>query len=77
MDLPSRGEPHKKNELKTFPPYFSIFHGHRTDRVTNSHALCSGEDDSAIYIMITAAMSAGDATTPIAYEDHSSNGPMR
>jgi hypothetical protein len=40
-------------------------------------ALCSGDDDGAIYIKITVAMGTGDATTLVAYEDHSSNGPMR
>jgi hypothetical protein len=39
--------------------------------------LCSGEDDDAIYIEIIVAMGAGDATMPVAYEDHSSDGPMR
>jgi hypothetical protein len=39
MDLPSRSEPYKKNEIKTFPPYFSIFSGHRTDIVVKS--LCT------------------------------------
>jgi hypothetical protein len=41
------------------------------------YALSSGEDDGAIYIKIRVATGAGDATTPVAYEDHSSNGPMR
>jgi hypothetical protein len=40
-------------------------------------ALCLGEDDGAIYIEITVATGAGDAITPVAYEDHSSNEPMR
>jgi hypothetical protein len=40
-------------------------------------ALYSGEDDVAIYIGITVATGVGDATMPVAYEDHSSNGPMR
>jgi hypothetical protein len=29
-----------------------------------------------LYIKITVATGTGDATTPVAYEDHSSNGPM-
>jgi hypothetical protein len=39
MDLPSRSEPCKKNEIKTFPSHFSIFYGHHMDRVVNS--LCT------------------------------------
>jgi hypothetical protein len=31
----------------------------------------------AIYIQITVATGVGDATTPVAYEDHSSIEPMR
>jgi hypothetical protein len=30
--LPSRNKPFKKNKIKTFPPYFSIFPGHRADK---------------------------------------------
>jgi hypothetical protein len=48
----------------------------RTESRTHC-ALFSGEDDGAIYITIIVAMSAGDATVPVAYEDNSSNGPMR
>jgi hypothetical protein len=45
---------------------------------TQTHcALSSGEDDAATYIKITVATGAGDTTTTVAYEDHSSNGPMR
>jgi hypothetical protein len=77
MDLPSRSESYKKNEIKTFPPCFSIFSSHHTDRLRTHCALCLGEDDDTIYIEIIVAMGVGDATTPIAYEDHSSNGPMR
>jgi hypothetical protein len=48
----------------------------RTESRTHC-ALFSGEDDGAIYIMIIVATSAGDATVLVAYEDNSSNGPMR
>jgi hypothetical protein len=77
MDLPSRVEPYKKNEIKTFSPYFQFILA--TVRIeSRTHcALCSGEDDSTIYIMITVATGVVDANTPVAYEDHSSNGPMR
>jgi hypothetical protein len=74
MNLPSRSEPCKKNEIKTCPPCFSIFLGCHANRVTNS---LSGKDEGVIYIKITVAMCAGDATTPVAYEDHSRNEPMR
>jgi hypothetical protein len=76
MDLPSRGEPYKKNEIKTFPLVFQFFLATEQTESRTHCALSSGEDDSAIYIMITIAMGMGDATTPVAYEDHSSNGSM-
>jgi hypothetical protein len=74
MDLPSRGEPCKKNEINTSPPWFSIFHVNRTDRVVNSLCPLLREDDDAIYITITVAMGAGDATTLVATRIPSSNG---
>jgi hypothetical protein len=77
INLPSRSEPCKKNEIKTIPPCFSIFPGTVQTESRTHYALCSGEDDGAIYIKITVAMGAGNTTTPVAYEDHSSNGPMR
>jgi hypothetical protein len=43
----------------------------------DSHELCSGEDDGVIYIKIIVATCAGDTTTTISYEDHSSNGLTR
>jgi hypothetical protein len=77
MDLPSRSEPCKKNEIKTFPLVFQFFLATiRTESRTHC-ALCSGEDDGAIYIKIIIAMGRDDATTPVAYEDHSSNWQMR
>jgi hypothetical protein len=49
MDLPSRSKPCKGNEIKTIPPYFSNFPGHRTNRLTNS--LCTLlEKTKALYI---------------------------
>jgi hypothetical protein len=77
MDLPSRTEPCKKNEIKTFPLVFQYFLA--TVRIeSRTHcALCSGEDECNIYIKITVAMGTGDATTPVAYDDHSSNRLMR
>jgi hypothetical protein len=78
MDLPSRSKPCKGNEIKTIPPYFSNFPGHRTNRLTNS--LCTLlEKTKALYIYthIRVAIGTGDTTSPIAYEDHSSSGAMR
>jgi hypothetical protein len=40
------------------------------------YSLYLEEDNGAIYIKITVATGAGDATTLVAYEDHSSNGSM-
>jgi hypothetical protein len=48
----------------------------RTESRTH-YALYSGEDDGVIYIKISIATGGDDATTPVAYEDNSSNGPMR
>jgi hypothetical protein len=77
MDLPYRSKLYKKNEIKTFPPCFSNFPGHRTDRVMNLLYTLLREDKCAIYIKITIAMGTGDATMLVAHEDSSSNGPMR
>jgi hypothetical protein len=77
MDLPSRSEPCKKNEIKTFPLIFQFFLATVRTELWTHCALCSGEDDGAIYIKITIATGRDDATTPVAYEEHSSNGPMR
>jgi hypothetical protein len=81
MDLPSRSKPSKKNEIKTSPPPlpagFSIFPAHRMDRVVNSLCTLLGEGEGVIYIQITVAIDMCDSITPIAYEDHSSNGPLR
>jgi hypothetical protein len=77
MDLTSRREPCKKNEIKTFPLVFQFFLATvRTESQTHS-ALCPGEVEGTIYIKIIVATGAGDATTPIAYEDHNSNMPIR
>jgi hypothetical protein len=48
----------------------------RTESRTNC-ALSSREDDGAIHIKIKVATGVGDATTPVAYEYYSSNGPMK
>jgi hypothetical protein len=65
MDLPSRSEPYKKNEIKTFPPCFSIFPSHRTDKVVNSQCtLLRGRRRRYIY-------------KDHAYKDHNSTRPMR
>jgi hypothetical protein len=77
MDLPSRGEPYKKNEIKTFLLVFQFFLATVQTESRTHYALYSGEDDGIIYIMITVAMGMSDATTPVAYEDHSSNGSKR
>jgi hypothetical protein len=77
MDLPSRSEPCRKNEIQISPLVFQIFLA--TIRIeSRTHcALCSGEDEGDIYIKITVATGAGDATTLVVYEDHSSNMLMR
>jgi hypothetical protein len=77
MDLPSRGEPYKKNEIKTFLLVFQFFLPTIRTELQTHYALYLGEDDSAIYIKITIATSAGDTTAPVAYEDQSSNRLMR
>jgi hypothetical protein len=61
---------------KSPPPLFSIFPGHRTDRVTNSLCTLLGDGEGAIYREreIRVAMVTDNTTMPIAYEDHSSNG---
>jgi hypothetical protein len=55
MDLPSRNEPYKKNEIKTFPLIFQFFLATILTESRTHCALCSGEDDGAIYIKITIA----------------------
>jgi hypothetical protein len=77
MDLPSRSEPCKKNEIKTFSLVFQFFLATVQTGSRTHYALSSGEYDGTIYIKIIVEMSAGDATTPVAYEDHSSNGQIR
>jgi hypothetical protein len=77
MHLPSRSEPWKKNEIKPFPLVFQFFLA-TVRTVSQTHcALCSGEDDDAIYIKIIVTIGGDDATSLIAYEDHSSNELMR
>jgi hypothetical protein len=73
MDLPSRCEPYKKNEIKTFPLIFQFFLANVRIESRTHCALCSGKDDGAIYIKITLATGRDDATMPVAYEDHGSN----
>jgi hypothetical protein len=69
--------PIRKMKSKPSPLVFQFFLATvRTESQTH-YALCSGEDDGAIYIKITVATGGDDATTPVAYEGHSSNGPMR
>jgi hypothetical protein len=77
MDLTSRNKPFKKNEIKTFPIIFQFFLTTIRAESRTHCTLCSGEDDGAIYIKIIVATSASDATKPVAYEDHNSNGLMR
>jgi hypothetical protein len=77
MDLPSRSEPCKKNKIKTSPLVFQFFLATVQTESRTHCALCSGEDDGAIYIKITVATGGDGATMPVAYEDHNSNGPMR
>jgi hypothetical protein len=68
--------PTRKMKSKLSPLVFQFFLATvRTESRTHC-ALSSGEDDGAIYIKITVAMGTCDTTTPVAYEDHSSNGPM-
>jgi hypothetical protein len=77
MNLPSRSEPYKKNEIKTSPPLFSNFMVTVRTQLWTHYALSLGEDECTIYITITVATGVGDATTPVAYKDHSSTEPMR
>jgi hypothetical protein len=79
MDLPSRSEPCKKKKTKISPPplVFQFFLTTVWTKSRTHYALCSEKDEGAIYIKITVATGVGDATTPVAYEYHSSNGPMR
>jgi hypothetical protein len=63
--------------MKTFPIVFQFFLTTIRTESRTHHVLCSGEDDGAIYIKIIVAMGGDDAPMPVAYEDHSSNGPMR
>jgi hypothetical protein len=67
----------RKMKSKPSPLVFQFFLAAiRTESQTHC-ALCLGEDEGAIYIKIIVATGVGDATTPIAYEDYSSNEPMR
>jgi hypothetical protein len=70
--------PARKMKSKPPPPLVSQFFlaAVRTELQTQC-ALCSGGDVGTIYIKITVLMGVGDTTTPIADEEHSSNGPMR
>jgi hypothetical protein len=77
MDLPSISEPYKKNEIKTFPLVFQFFLATVRIESRTHYALCLGKDGGAIYIKITVATGGNDTTTPVAYDDHSSNGQMR
>jgi hypothetical protein len=77
MNLPSKIEPCKENEIKTSPLVFQNFLATVWTESRTHYALCSGEDVGAIYIKIIVAMGGDDATMPVAYEDHSSNMPMR
>jgi hypothetical protein len=65
--------------MKSKPPplVFQIFLATVRTESRTHYALCSGEDVGAIYIKIIVAMGGDDATMPVAYEDHSSNMPMR
>jgi hypothetical protein len=69
--------PARKMKSKPSPLVFQFLLATVWTESRTHYAPSSGEDDGAIYIKIRVAMGAGDATTPVAYEDHSSNGPMR
>jgi hypothetical protein len=77
MDFPSRSEPYKKMKSKSSPLVFQFFLDIVGTESRTHCALWSGEDDGAIYIKITVATGGDDATMPVAYKDHHSNGPMR
>jgi hypothetical protein len=62
---------------KHFPYVFQFFQATVRKESRTHCVLCSGEDNEAIYIKIIVAMGGDDATTPVAYKDHSSNGLMR
>jgi hypothetical protein len=64
--------------MKSNPPLVFQFFLATVQIESRTHStLYSGEDGEAIYINIIVATGTGDATMPVAYEDHSSNGPMR
>jgi hypothetical protein len=47
------------------------------DRVVKSLCTLLGEDEGVVYTWIIVATGKGDTTTPVLYEDHSSNRQMR
>jgi hypothetical protein len=77
MDLPSRSEPYKKNEINPPPLVFQFFLATVWTESQTQCALCLGEDEVTIYIKITVATGAGDITMHVAYEDHNRIGLMR
>jgi hypothetical protein len=78
MDLPFRRVNHaRKMKSKHSPHIFQFFLATVWTESRTHYALCSGEDDCAIYIKISVATDGDDTTTPIAYEDNNSNGSMR
>jgi hypothetical protein len=78
MDLPSRRvNPTRKMKSKPSPLVFQFFLAIVQTELRTHYALYSREDDVTIYIKISVATGGDKATTPVAYEDNSSNGPMR
>jgi hypothetical protein len=69
--------PARKMKSKPSPHIFQFFLAIVQIESRTHYALSSGEDDGTIYIMITVPTGGDDATMSIAYEDHSSNKPMR
>jgi hypothetical protein len=78
MDLPSRRvNPARKIKSKPSPLIFQFFLATVQTELRTHCALCSGEDDGAIYTTILVATGGDGATTPVAYEENSSNELMR
>jgi hypothetical protein len=78
MDLPYRRvNPTRKMKSKLPPLVSQLFLAIVRTELRTHYALCSWEDDGAIYIKISVATGGDDATMPVAYEDNSSNGLIR
>jgi hypothetical protein len=69
--------PERKMKSKPSLLVFKFFLATVWTESQTHYALCSEEDEGAIYIKFTVATGVCDAIVSIAYEDHSSNRLMR